>query len=96
MNDVLTKSVWKMRNKDDFKAGQEVNAALIPTGGTSYQLYIPSGGCHNACIFCNYGFNHPVRREEILKRVEHICKFLPRNIETLILESSGSFLDDWC
>lgn len=94
MNDVLTKSVWKMRNKDDFKAGQEVNAALIPTGGTSYQLYIPSGGCHNACIFCNYGFNHPVRRDEILKRVEHICKFLPGNIETLILESSGSFLDD--
>ena len=94
MNDILTKSVWKMRMTDDCKAGQEVNAALIPSGGTSYQLYVPSGGCHNACVFCNYGFKHPVRKEEILKRVEHICRFLPANIETLILESSGSFLDD--
>ena len=79
---------------DDCKAGQEVNASLIPSGGTSYQLYVPSSGCHNACIFCNYGFKHPVRREEILKKVEHICRYLPANIETLILESSGSFLDD--
>ena len=50
MNDILTKSVWKMRNKDDFKAGQEVNAALIPTGGTSYQLYVPSGGM-SQCLY---------------------------------------------
>lgn len=94
MNDILTKSVWKMRKTDDCLAGVEVNAALIPTGGTSYQLYVPSGGCHNACVFCNYGFNHPVRKEQILKKVEHICRYLPANIETLILESSGSFLDD--
>ena len=94
MNDILTKSVWKMRKTDDCLAGVEVNATLIPTGGTSYQLYVPSGGCHNACIFCNYGFNHPVRKEQILKKVEHICRYLPANIETLILESSGSFLDD--
>ena len=83
-----------MRMTDDCKAGQEVNASLIASGGTSYQLYVPSAGCHNACVFCNYGFKHPVRREEILKKVEHICKWLPANIETLILESSGSFLDD--
>ena len=94
MNNILTKAVWEMRMTDDCKAGQEVNASLISTGGTSYQLYVPSRGCHNACIFCNYGFKHPVRREEILKKVEHICKWLPANIETLILESSGSFLDD--
>lgn len=94
MNKILTKAVWKMRNLDNYEAGQEVNASLISTGGTSYQLYVPSRGCHNACIFCNYGFKHPVRREEILKKVEHICKWLPANIETLILESSGSFLDD--
>ena len=94
MNNILTKSVWKMRMTDDCTAGQEVNATLISTGGTSYQLYVPSRGCHNACVFCNYGFNHPVREKEILEKVEHICKFLPKNIETLILESSGSFLDD--
>lgn len=94
MNKVLTKAVWKMRMTDDYKAGQEVNASLIPSGGTSYQLYVPSRGCHNACTFCNYGFKHPVRKEEILKKVEHICRYLPANIETLILESSGSFLDD--
>lgn len=83
-----------MRMTDDCKAGQEVNASLIASGGTSYQLYVPSRGCHNACTFCNYGFKHPVRKEEILKKVEHICRYLPANIETLILESSGSFLDD--
>lgn len=94
MNHILTKSVWKMRMTDDCKAGQEVNASLIASGGTSYQLYVPSRGCHNACTFCNYGFKHPVRKEEILKKVEHICRYLPANIETLILESSGSFLDD--
>ena len=94
MNKILTKAVWKMRNLDNYEAGQEVNASLISTGGTSYQLYVPSRGCYNACIFCNYGFKHPVRREEILKKVEHICKWLHANIETLILESSGSFLDD--
>lgn len=94
MNKVLTKAVWEMRMTDDYKAGQEVNASLIPSGGTSYQLYVPSRGCHNACTFCNYGFKHTVRKEEILKKVEHICRYLPANIETLILESSGSFLDD--
>ena len=94
MDNILTKATWRMRKTDDCLAGQEVNASLIPTGGTSYQLYVPSGGCHNACVFCNYGFNHPVRKEEILKKVEHICRYLPANIETLILESSGSFLDD--
>ena len=94
MNNILTKSVWKMRMTDECKAGQEVDACLIASGGPSYQLHVPSGGCHNACVFCNYGFNHPVRRGEILKKVEHICKWLPANIETLILESSGSFLDD--
>lgn len=94
MNKVLTKAVWEMRMTDDCKAGQEVNASLIPSGGTSYQLYVPSRGCHNACTFCNYGFNHPVRKAGILEKVEHICRYLPANIETLILESSGSFLDD--
>ena len=94
MNKTLTNAVWKMRMQDDCLAGFEVNASLIPSGGTSYQLYIPSKGCHNACVFCNYGFKHPVRQEEILKKVEHICRYLPSNIETLILESSGSFLDD--
>lgn len=94
MNNILTKSVWKMRKKDDYKAGQEVNASLIASGGTSYQLYVPSRGCHNACTFCNYGFGHPVRWKDILEKVKHICRYLPANIETLILESSGSFLDD--
>lgn len=94
MNKTLTNAVWKMRMQDDCLAGVEVNASLIPSGGTSYQLYVPSRGCHNACVFCNYGFKHPVRQEEILKKVEHICRDLPSNIETLILESSGSFLDD--
>ncbi len=94
MNKTLTNAVWKMRMQDDCLAGVEVNASLIPSGGTSYQLYIPSKGCHNACVFCNYGFKHPVRQEKILKKVEHICRYLPSNIETLILESSGSFLDD--
>lgn len=94
MNNILTKSVWKMRKKDDYKAGQEVNASLIASGGRAYQLYVPSRGCHNACTFCNYGFKHLVRWKEILEKVEHICKWLPANIETLILESSGSFLDD--
>lgn len=94
MNNILTKAVWKMRMQDDCLAGIEENASLIPSGGTSYQLYIPSKGCHNACVFCNYGFKHPVRQEEILKKVEHICRYLPPDIETLILEASGSFLDD--
>ena len=94
MDKTLTNMVWKMRMQDDYLVGVEVNATLIPSGGTSYQLYIPSKGCHNACIFCNYGFKHPVRQEEILKKVQHICRHLPSNIETLILESSGSFLDD--
>lgn len=94
MDEILTGAVWRMRKKDDYKAGQEVNASLIASGGTSYQLYVPSGGCSNACTFCNYGFKHPVRKEEILKKVEHICRYLPANIETLILESSGSFLDE--
>ena len=94
MNKILTKGVWKMRMQDDCLAGIGVNASLIASGGTAYQLYIPSRGCHNACVFCNYGFKHPVRQEEILKKVDHICRYLPSNIETLILESSGSFLDD--
>lgn len=94
MDEILTRATWRMRRLDDYKEGQEVNASLIPSGGTSYQLYIPSRGCKNACIFCNYGFKHSVRNKEILKKVEYICRNLPKNIETLILESSGSFLDD--
>lgn len=94
MNKTLTNAVWKMRMQDDCLAGVGVNASLIASGATAYQLYIPSRGCHNACVFCNYGFKHPVRQEEILKKVEHICRYLPSNIETLILESPGSFLDD--
>ena len=94
MDKILTGAVWRMRKKDDYEAGQEVNASWIASGGTAYQLYVPSRGCHNACTFCNYGFKHPVRKEKILKKVEHICRYIPAKCETLILESSGSFLDD--
>ncbi len=95
MDKILTGAVWRMRKKDDYKAGQEVNASFIETGGTSYQLYVPSKGCSNACSFCNYGFEHQVLKEESLKDVKHICRYLPtKKCETLILESSGSFLDN--
>lgn len=94
MDKTLTRAVWKIREQDSNKNGIEVNVALIPTGGTSYQLYFPSKGCRYACTMCNYGFNHPIREAEILKDLEEICEHLPEGIETMILESSGSFLDD--
>lgn len=94
MDKILTKAVWKMRKQDDYQQGREVNVALIPTGGGSYQLYFPSKGCRYACTMCNYGFNHPVREEKILKDLEIICDNFPEDITNIILESSGSFLDE--
>lgn len=95
MDKVLTKAVKIMRDLDDSKVGWEVDASLIPSGGPAHQLYVPTGGCQNRCTFCNYGGNHPVRGERTLERVGDICsEQLPTDIETLILESSGSFLDD--
>lgn len=95
MDKILTQAVWKMRMQDDFKAGREVNAQLINTKGATYQLYVPSKGCKYACTMCNYGFNHPIRKEEILKDVDEICNNLPEDMNTIILESSGSFLDTY-
>ena len=93
MDKILTKAVWKMRTKDDYQQGKEVNVALIPTGGSNYQMYFPSKGCRYACTMCNYGFEHPVREKEILQDLDAICKDLSYDIKNLILESSGSFLD---
>lgn len=94
MDDVLTRAVWKVRKKDEGKEGKEVNVTLISTGGNSYQLYFPSKGCRYACTMCNYGFGHPIREAEILKDLNRICDNLPENMENIILESSGSFLDE--
>lgn len=94
MDKILTKAVWKMRSEDDCQQGKEVNVSLIPTGGGSYQLYVPSKGCRYACIMCNYGFNHPIREKEILRDLDAICNELPDNMKIIILESSGSFLDE--
>ena len=43
---------------------------------------------------CNYGFQHPIREQKILDDLDVICNNLPENIENVILESSGSFLDE--
>lgn len=94
MDKVLTKAVNIMRSKDDCKVGQDVNAIIIETGGDIYQIYIPSKGCKYACIMCNYGFNHPIREKEILKALDVICYRLNPSAQTIILEASGSFLDD--
>lgn len=94
MDDILTQAVWKMRSYDNNLAGQNINVTLIPTGGGSYQIYFPSKGCRYACTMCNYGFEHPVREEKIMEDLEKLCNNLPNDISNLILESSGSFLDE--
>lgn len=94
MDTILTKAVWKMRSQDDYRGGMDVNVILISTGGDTYQLYFPSRGCRYACTMCNYGFQHPIREQKILDDLDVICNNLPENTENVILESSGSFLDE--
>lgn len=96
MDKILTKAVWKMRQKDNCEQGKDINITLIKTGKRSYQIYFPTSGCRYACTMCNYGFRHPVREKEILQELDEICKYLdevaPNSI--VILEASGSFLDE--
>lgn len=94
MDCVITKAVGIMRSKDDCKVGQDVNVTIIETGGDTYQIYIPTKGCRYACVMCNYGFNHPIREKEIISELDDVCKHLKANVKTIILEGSGSFLDD--
>jgi len=95
MDKILTKAVWKMRQEDNCKQGKDVNVTLIKTGRSSYQIYFPSRGCRYACTMCNYGFRHPVREREILQELDTICNNLEDASNSIvILESSGSFLDE--
>lgn len=94
MDKVLTKAVNIMRSRDDCKVGQDVNVTIIETGGDTYQIYIPTKGCRYACVMCNYGFNHPIREKEIISELENVCRNLKPSAQTIILEGSGSFLDD--
>lgn len=95
MDKILTQAVWKMRKQDDNLAGKDINVSLISTGGGSYQLYFPTKGCEYACTMCNYGFEHPVRENKIMEELEKLLtNNFPYDTNNLILEASGSFLDE--
>lgn len=92
MDKILTDAIWKIRKNILPNATKPVT--LIYTGGNTYQLYFATSGCHFACSMCNYGFDYPINVSSALIELDNICKNFPANAKILVLESSGSFLDE--
>lgn len=65
---------------------------LIHASASTYQLYFPSIGCRYNCTMCNYGLGHPICPKTVLKELDNLV--FPKEIKSLVLESSGSFLDE--
>ena len=92
MDTFLTNTVWQIRNSI-FSDPNEI-PKLIHTGGHTYQLYFPTIGCRFACTMCNYGFGHPLDPQMALSVLDDILKSFPKDVDILVLEASGSFLDE--
>lgn len=89
--DIINKAARYFRGKQ-IPTPKDVHATLIAPGHRSYQLFFPSCGCRHACTMCSYGVDHPIDENKVLNQLETIP--FPENIKELVLEASGSFLDD--
>ena len=91
MNKDLTNRVWQLRKKTRVERFQHpVN--LIYTGGRTYQLYFATVGCSKACTMCNYGFCQSFDEAEAKLELETMV--FPEDMEVIVLEASGSLLDE--
>lgn len=91
MDKEITERMRKLRKKSKVKQFQP-SVNWIWTGGNTYQLYFATVGCNRACSMCDYGFCDFFDEEEAEKELEELQ--FPENIEYIVLEASGSFLDE--
>ena len=92
MDKVLTQAVCRIRKRINPAAHRPVE--LIHTSGKTYQLYFPTIGCKFACTMCNYGFGDVFPQEEVEEALEKIINDFPYQARVIVLEASGSFLDE--
>lgn len=95
MNQVVTRAVRRIR--ENMPSNSQVNeVTLIYTGGGTYQLFFATNGCRYACTVCSYGMGkgHVFDKEKMLEELEGIIANFPANAKVLVLETSGSFLDE--
>lgn len=92
MDKILTQAIWRIRKR--IKPTAQTPVTLIYTSGNTYQLYFSTIGCKFACIMCNYGFCDVFSREEIEEKLDKIIENFPQNARVIVLEASGSFLDE--
>lgn len=87
----ITKKIWQLRNKEKVESyPHPVN--LIYTGGRTYQLYFATVGCSRACAMCYYGFCRAFDEEKAQNELQDIE--FPKRMEVIVLEASGSLLDE--
>ena len=87
----ITKKIWQLRNEEKVESyPHPVN--LIYTGGRTYQLYFATVGCSRACTMCYYGVCREFDEEKA--RIELQEMEFPEKMEILVLEASGSLLDE--
>ena len=92
MDGVLTSAVRKIRKCADWVFQKPVT--LIHTSGSTYQLYFATKGCKYACTLCYYGSGANYSDEEVEKELDNILDNFPKDVKVLVLEASGSFLDE--
>lgn len=91
MNKIMTERIWRLRQRSKIKQFHP-SVNLIWTGGNTYQLYFATVGCNRACSMCDYGFCDFFDQGEAKKELEELQ--LTEDIEDVVLEASGSFLDE--
>lgn len=91
MDKIITERIWKLRQRSKLKQFHP-SVNLIWTGGNTYQLYFATIGCNRACSMCDYGFCDFFDEKEAEKELEELQ--FPENTKYVVLEASGSFLDE--
>lgn len=91
MDKYLTNLIWRLREKN-IKQSYPHPVNLIYTAKETYQLYFATVGCLRACSMCNYGICQNFNEEEAKRELDNMI--FPEDISIIVLEASGSFLDE--
>lgn len=91
MDKRLTDKIWRLREEYKVKRYEHPVNLIYASNGT-YQLYFATVGCSRACSMCIYGYCEYFDEQEAIAELEELV--FPEDINILVLEASGSFLDE--